>query len=86
MELYGFSKSKIISLEKSGNMKPYNTDKFKRKIFYDIDEIEKIFINKYTIYYVLFKHFFQRLIRILIYKICLVVNCSCYGCMPIKFL
>lgn len=43
MELYDFSKATVLKLEKQGKLIPYYYDNARRKPYYDISELEKIF-------------------------------------------
>lgn len=43
MELYDFSKSTVLKLEKAGKLTPYYYDAARRKPYYDLAEIENIF-------------------------------------------
>lgn len=43
MQLYDFSKSTVLKLEKLGKLTPYYYDDARRKPYYDLAEIEKIF-------------------------------------------
>ena len=43
MELYDFSKTTVLKLEKLGKLTPYYYDEARRKPYYDLAEIEKVF-------------------------------------------
>lgn len=43
MERYDFSKATVLKLEKLGKLTPYYYDDARRKPYYDMAQIEKIF-------------------------------------------
>lgn len=43
MQLYDFSKSTVLKLEKLGKLTPFYYDDCRRKPYYDIQEVESVF-------------------------------------------